>query len=117
MKIFFCTLLTILILSCKSSSTAQNSNKSSQEISWIKAQIQEFKEHPFPRKSAISQFVYKEETVFLVESCYQCPDAMSFLYNEKKEKLCTFGGMIPNTNNCPDFFDVATDKEVLWKNF
>ena len=104
-------------MSCKSSSTAQNTEDTAQEISWIKEQIKEFKAHPFPRKSKISQFTYKEATVFLVESCYQCPDATSYLYNTKKEKLCTFGGMIPNTNNCPDFFDVATDKKELWKNF
>ena len=105
----------ILIASCKSTKNSQENH--SLELTWIQEEIEVYKNHPFPRKSMISEYEYNGEIVFLVESCYQCPDAQSFVYNEKKEKLCTLGGMVSSTNNCPDFFDKAIKKSILWKNF
>lgn len=106
-------------MSCKSSSNAQKStNNPLQDIVWIKEYIEETKKSPFPTKAMITQYTYKGEIVYMVDGCYQCPDAMSTLYNIKKEKLCTFGGMLPSLNNtCPDFTEKATDKKVLWKSF
>ena len=117
MKTFLYFFLMALILSCKPNSSLQKKAKSVEELPWIKEQIASFKKNPFPSKSAITTYQHKGKTVYLIESCYECPDAVSLLYNSKKEKLCTFGGMIANTNNCPDFFEEATDKKIIWKNF
>jgi len=108
-------LLLLLIISCKSVVNTKEQNPLN--LPWIKEKIESYEKYPFPRKSMISEYEYNGEIVFLVESCYQCPDAQSFVYNEKKEKLCTLGGMVSSTNNCPDFFDKAIKKSILWKNF
>ncbi|WP_442264877.1 DUF6970 domain-containing protein [Tenacibaculum sp. ZS6-P6] len=112
-------ILLLLFVSCGTSKKEKkNSNKNQIEsISWIKEYIEKTKENPFPTKAIITQYLYKNEIVFLVEGCYQCPDSPKVLYNKKKEQLCVFGGMLAHTNNCPDFFKNATDKKIIWKNF
>lgn len=118
MKTIFYILLVIFVMSCKSSSSAQSNNNPIEDIAWIKEYIQETNKSEFPTRAMITQYTYKGETVYLVDGCYQCPDAMSTLYTAKKEKLCTFGGMVPSLNNtCPDFSEQATNEKVLWKSF
>ncbi|MDY0780451.1 DUF6970 domain-containing protein [Tenacibaculum sp. IB213877] len=112
------TLISLLILtSCAQQKKEANNLNPIEKTQWMKDFIKQTEENPFPTKAMIVQYTYNNETVYLVDQCYQCPDAISTLYNIKKERLCTFGGMIPNTNNCPDFFDKATNKKILWKNF
>lgn len=105
----------LMITSC--AQQKMNSNKKAQDIAWIKEIIEKTKESPFPTKVIISQYQFQGATVYLVDQCYQCPDGMSILYNEKKEKLSTFGGMMANLNKYPNFFEEATDKKVIWKSF
>lgn len=111
-------LLLIFTFSCKSQQTKDGAvSNPTKNIKWIKKFINETNNDIFPTKAQITQYTYKGETVYLVEHCYECPDAAAFLYNVKKEKLCTFGGMVPNTNNCPNFSKEATNEKVIWKNF
>lgn len=99
------------------SACAQKKVKDPLSLNWIKEYIENTKKSPFPTQAIITQYTYQGETVFLVNGCYNCADALQFLYNENKEQLCVFGGMVANSNNCPDFFKKATDKKIVWKNF
>ncbi|MFD0992288.1 DUF6970 domain-containing protein [Tenacibaculum geojense] len=116
MKLFYQCLLFLCLISCAPKKEASQVNPIENKV-WMQDFIKQIKDNPFPVKAMIVSYTYKNETVYLLDPCYQCPDAISTLYNAKHDKLCTFGGMMPNTNNCPDFFDTATDKKVLWKNF
>ena len=107
----------VLIVSCGPQKTSSNKQNPIQAISWIKEYIENTKKSPFPTKAMITQYSYNGKTVYLVVGCMDCADAPSILYNENKEELCVFGGMVPNSNNCPDFFDEASDKKVIWKSF
>ena len=110
-------LFVFIFLSCGPQKTTSNKENPLEEIAWIKEYIENTKKSPFPTKAMITQYSYNGNTVYLVNGCVDCADAPAFLYNEKKEELCVFGGMIPNSNNCPDFFDKASDKKILWKSF
>ena len=110
-------LFVFLLMSCESQKTTSNKENPLDDISWIKEYIENTKKSPFPTKAMITQYSYKGNIVYLVNGCVDCTDAPSILYNEKKEQLCVFGGMVPNSNNCPDFFDEASDKKVIWKSF
>ncbi len=109
--------LTIIFLLLFVSCGTSKKENYTETIHWIKEYIEKTQESPFPTKAIITQYVYKGETVFLVEGCYQCPDSPGILYNKKKEQLCVFGGMVANSNNCPDFLNNATNKKVIWKSF
>lgn len=117
MKRTIVLLAVFLMMSC-SSTKQKKSQDSTKGITWIKEYIKEAKKSPFPVKTVITQYSYKGETVYMVDDCYQCPDAMTTVYNVKKEVLCTFGGMVPETNNtCPDFEKEAKKEKVVWKSF
>lgn len=110
--------LILFIAACSSNSNkVKEINHPIEEITWIKEFISETKKSPFPTKVVISQYKFKEETVFLINHCFKCADEMKVLYNTKKEKLSTFGGMIPNQNKYPNFFEEATEKKELWRSF
>jgi hypothetical protein len=64
----------------------------------------------------INAYRYKGAVVFGVDStCTSCADMMGYVYSCTGEKICEFGG-IAGLNTCPDFVDLATDKELVWKN-
>lgn len=64
----------------------------------------------------IYAYKYKGDTVFLVSStCEQCADMMAHVYSCKGKTICQFGG-IAGLNTCPDFSDLATNRELVWKN-
>lgn len=107
----------ILMMSCGPQKSSSDKENPLEDIAWISEYIENTKKSPFPTKAMITQYKFNGEIVYLVNGCVDCADAPSFLYNQKKEELCVFGGMIPNSNNCPDFFDKASDKKVIWKSF
>lgn len=108
----------LILISCgQQKKSSENTTNPVEEINWIKEYIAATTKSPFPTKVVITQYTYKNQNVYLVNGCYNCADAVSYLYTSNKEQLCTFGGMIPNSNNCPDFFNEATDKKVIWKSF
>lgn len=110
--------LILFIAACISNSNkVKEINNPIEEITWIKEFISETKKSPFPTKAKITQYKFNGEIVYLINGCVDCTDAPSILYNQKKEELCVFGGMIANSNNCPDFFYKASEKKVIWKSF
>lgn len=66
-------------------------------------------------KGEVIQYNYNDETVFSINTCVECADAMTTVYNCAGETQCQFGG-IAGLNTCPDFEDKATDKKVIWSN-
>ena len=98
--VFFSLLL--LVTSCKSKNSTQGKE---QKILWIEELKIQFKE-AVNQEQQIILYKYKNQYVYLVDACYQCPDAMSFVYDKEKNKLCEFGGII-GVNSCPDFNDKA----------
>ena len=63
----------------------------------------------------ITQYEYNDADVFLIEACYQCDDAGSYLANCDGDVICEFG-TIAGINTCPDFATTATLVEVLYEN-
>ncbi|MFY7670644.1 DUF6970 domain-containing protein [Tenacibaculum sp. MEBiC06402] len=107
----------ILMMSCEPQKASSNKENPLEDIAWIKEYIENTEKSPFPTKAKITQYKFNGEVVYLVNGCVDCTDAPSILYNKKKEQLCVFGGLIANSNNCPDFLDKASDKKVIWKSF
>lgn len=117
MRISFLTLLIVMIVSCKTTSNAQKSiEKPFEDILWLKELKEGFDKDSSIKKAMIIQYEYKNEIVYLVENCYQCPDGMSTVYNSKKEKVCEFGGIM-GMSTCPDFSEKASKEKVIYKNF
>ena len=105
------------MVSCKSTVVKKNQTSNSlNSISWLKDMKTSFEKNNVKNKVMILQYMYHGELVFLVESCYQCPDGTSRLYNSKKEIICTFGGII-GAVSCSDFSEKATEEKLIWKNF
>lgn len=118
MRLLYSFFIFIVCIGCSQKKEKTKTQENPIEnIKWIKEYIDKTKESPFPTKVIITQYTYNKETVYLVNGCYKCSDEVSYLYNRKNEKLCTFGGMVANSNNCPNFFDKAANKKVLWKSF
>lgn len=67
------------------------------------------------QKAEIIQYRYNNQFVYYVDDCKGCADAMQIVYGCTGEVRCTFGG-IAGFNTCPDFFEKATDKKIVWQN-
>ena len=63
----------------------------------------------------ILEYTYNEKKVYMISSCYQCPDAIDAVYDKENKRLCEFGG-IDGRNTCPDFDQKATGKKIIWQN-
>lgn len=63
----------------------------------------------------IIQSIYNDECVYQLDFCFECPDNLISIYNTQGEVICEFGG-IAGLNTCPDFYDTATDRRVLFSN-
>lgn len=94
-------------LSTKSSVTCEND-------AWLNTMIASL-ETRSDQKAEIVQYRYKDQVVYYVDDCKGCADSMQIVYNCTGESLCTFGG-IAGFNTCPDFFEKATDKKIIWQN-
>ena len=66
-------------------------------------------------RNKISHYEYNGNDVFLIEGCYQCDDAGSYVADCDGEIICEFG-TIAGINTCPDFGTTATLIEVLYDN-
>ena len=80
------------------------------DTDWLK-DITEHASNP----TEVIRYKYNGETVYSIEICVGCADSMVEIYNCVGEVICKFGG-IAGFNTCPDFYDTATDKKVIWKN-
>jgi hypothetical protein len=80
------------------------------DLSWVNKIIDQ---NRLNREGAeIVQYTYQGASVFLVNLCKGCPDAMTIVYNCQGEAICEFGGL-DGRNTCPDF-DQAVQGEVIW---
>jgi len=66
-------------------------------------------------KGEIIRYKLNGQTVFLINTCLDCADSMSEVYDCQHNVLCQFGG-IAGFNTCPDFYQKATHKKVIWRN-
>lgn len=66
-------------------------------------------------KSSIIQYTYNSESVFLINICDQIADGQTLVYNCAGKVVCKFGG-IAGENTCPDFYENATNKIILFEN-
>jgi len=85
-----------------------------ESTAWLTSMINGMKHNP-AIKSEVIRYKYNNQTVFYIDSCKGCADSMGVVYNCAGEVICQFGG-IAGFNTCPDFFEKATSKKVLWKN-
>ena len=90
-------------------------NNPFEELSWLNSIKTTMEQNMQPNGSYIIQYVYNGECVYVVDSCYGCPDGMVVVYNSSNEVICEFGG-IAGLNTCPDFYDLAEGKRYLFRN-
>ena len=108
-------------LSCKDSKEETptppfcNTETPLENIAWLKEIHHAFQVSLSPAGNQIIQYEYKEECVFLIDNCHNCPDGLITVYNEAKEVVCLFGGFA-GVDTCPDFQETATNKLILWDN-
>lgn len=104
-------LLLINLLACKAQ---QQSTVAADTIpGWLKDKIEEFITNNTDGKGSVEEFLYREQTVYLVNFCMGCPDFLVYVYNKEKDVICEFGG-IAGTNTCPDFSKEAISKGIVW---
>ena len=106
--LFIAIFFAIVIFSCNSSKKASDGLPL-----WVRELRSSFEKDN--AHAMIVEYSYKGKTVYLVSSCYQCPDAIDAVYDKDKNKLCEFGG-IDGRNTCPDFAQQATNKKYIWQN-
>lgn len=117
LKIFLVAL--ILVLSACNNDDENNEICSTEnpleDIVWLSEIRNMFDQDMGPMRQKITQYKYYGKDVFMIESCYQCPDAISIVYDCEKNVVCEFGG-IDGRNTCPDFYQNATEEKILYDN-
>lgn len=68
-----------------------------------------------PAAVEIIMYTYNGAQVFLIDSCVDCADGLTSVYNCEGEVICEFGGIV-GLNTCPDFEEEATDPQILYAN-
>lgn len=86
-----------------------------EDLAWLKEIKTNFEKSSSASKKKIIQYNYKNETVFFVDSCNDCADNLTTVYNCQGLVICEFGG-IAGLNTCPSFDTEATNKIILWEN-
>ena len=84
-----------------------------EELAWLSDIRDTFDKDMGPQRQMIIMYKYHGEYVFLIDDCYQCPDALAFVFNCEGKATCEFGGFA-GVNTCPDFEQNATDEKVLY---
>lgn len=84
-----------------------------EELDWLKNIVSELEDGPL---TEIYLYDYKEEKVFLINKCVNCPDGLVEVYNCDSNVICIFGGFT-GMNTCPDFDSLAVKDLLLWKNY
>jgi len=92
-----------------------NSENPLEDIAWLSEIRDMFDQDMGPQRQRIIQYKYYGEDVFLIESCYRCPDALSYIYDCQGNVVCEFGG-IDGRNTCPDFDQNSAEEKILYDN-
>jgi len=109
--------ITLLLSNCKTNKMEQSKSEETnpvEEIAWLKEMIVGFEKDTY-HKQIIEQYTYKEKEVYMVHTCYQCPDAITYVYDKEKNVICESGGFV-GKDTCSDFEEKATDKKILYNN-
>jgi hypothetical protein len=118
----FVLIVSLLIFSFNSCEKDKNDNKKIicgtinpiEELEWLKNLIGELESGH--NKSEIYLYEYKEEKVFFIDKCINCPDGIAEVYDCDSNVICVFGGYM-GINTCPDFDSLAVKDSLLWKNY
>lgn len=87
-----------------------------EDLVWLKEIKTNIEQTSSAGKAEIYEYSYKQQKVFWVDTCVDCPDNLITVYNCTGNKMCEFGG-IAGVNTCVDFTSEATNKKLLWKNY
>ena len=108
--------LTLFLLSCETTENISGDHCSTNDpfgdINWLKEQKDVMEMNMGIAGGQIIRYLYHGNYVFLIDDCYQCPDALITVKNCEGEVVCEFGG-IDGRNTCPDFTNEATDSTML----
>ena len=119
MKLLFLFLSIILCTACSGKevfSTTWNTSNPLEELTWLNQIKTSFEQSGTSVKREIYQYNYQGSTVFLVDDCARnCSDALQIVYNCREQEICEFGG-IAGVNTCPNFYEKATNKIILYEN-
>lgn len=116
MKIRFIYILGILLLFCSCDKDEQENTCGEnplENISWLKELVDNENNTDDTSGLEIIQYTYKNNTVFSVNDCINCADAITVVYDCEKNVLCEFGG-IAGVNTCSDFYDEAIKESILY---
>lgn len=109
--------ITLFLSNCKTNKMEKSKDQETnpvEEIAWLKEMIAGFEKDTY-HKQIIEQYTYKGKEVYMVHTCYQCPDAMTRVYDKEKNVICESGGFV-GKDTCPDFEEKAIDKKILYNN-
>jgi hypothetical protein len=67
------------------------------------------------QKTLIELYEYEGNYVYSVNTCVDCADSMTEIYECDGEVICRFGG-IAGFNTCPDFCQVARLIRIVFRN-
>jgi len=81
------------------------------ENNWLDDKIKSLEKSDYG--SELYYYQYKGESVFLLNSCTNCSDWISVVYNCQGAVICEFGG-IAGLNTCPDFGTEAKEEKLLF---
>ena len=109
-KLLSCFMLLVGMLSCKAQQPAVGDSDNLPQ--WLTEKISGFKESGNDR-ARVQAYRYQGATVYMVEECHGCPDAMAVVYAANGDMLCEFGG-IAGSNSCPDFDREAKLLRQIW---
>lgn len=107
----------VMLSNCKTNKMEDSKGKETnpiEEITWLKELIAGFEKDNM-HKQLIEQYTYNGKEVFMIHDCYQCPDALTYVYDKEKNVLCEFGGFV-GKNTCLDFIEKAVNKKTLYQN-
>jgi hypothetical protein len=113
--VFLIAVITLSVLKCQLSPAilGEEGTSACQDV-WLKNMITSLKQNAH-LNSEIIQYRYNNQWVYYVDSCKGCADALAVVYTCSGDVLCQFGG-IAGLYTCPDFFENATSRKVIWKN-
>lgn len=118
MKTLFLLFSIVFLTSCPSDLEYEKTcevNNPLEDLVWLKQIKTSFEQSASVTKKKIVQYQYNNETVFLIDVCFDCADNLISIYNCEGNIICEFGG-IAGLNTCPSFDSEATNKIILWEN-
>lgn len=90
-----------------------NTQEPLEDLEWLNDIVQSSLENQ-NNKTEIYKCKYNNEEGFLINTCVDCVDSYTTFNNCSGDIICQFGGVL-NLNDCPDFWDNISEKELLWK--